>query len=74
MPRDDWKRANNRARYGPGRPREAGAFSKCPKGFKCPDCGGRMVVRVNARAGNLFAGCKKFPECRGTLPYDGAKN
>lgn len=74
MPKDEWRRANNRARFGPSNPKKVSDFTKCPKGFKCPECGGKMIVRVNKKTGNLFAGCKKFPDCRGTLPYESGRN
>jgi restriction system protein len=37
----------------------------------CPRCGSEMVwrkARQGANAGQLFWGCSKFPECRGTRP------
>jgi predicted RNA-binding Zn-ribbon protein involved in translation (DUF1610 family) len=36
---------------------------------KCPTCGGEMVVRTNRQTGEKFLSCKKFPECRGSLPF-----
>lgn len=38
----------------------------------CPKCGGPMVLRRNRTTGEPFWGCKQFPKCRGTLPYNGA--
>ena len=38
-------------------------------GVKCPKCGSMMVPRQNRTNGNMFFGCEKFPECRGTRPY-----
>ena len=37
----------------------------------CPRCGSAMLrreARKGAQAGQLFWGCPKFPECRGTRP------
>lgn len=39
----------------------------------CPQCGGVMEVKVagkGANAGSRFWGCKRFPACKGTRPYD----
>jgi len=38
---------------------------------KCPQCGGPMASRANRSTGQRFWGCKKYPECRGTLNTDG---
>lgn len=32
----------------------------------CPRCGARMVERRNRRNGNLFLGCSRYPDCKGT--------
>lgn len=37
---------------------------------KCPVCSGDMRVAANKTTGNLFFGCKKFPECRGMRPFE----
>jgi hypothetical protein len=34
----------------------------------CPRCASPMAVRQNSQNGNLFLGCSKFPNCRGTAP------
>ncbi len=34
----------------------------------CPKCKSLMVLRTNRGSGESFWGCKRFPECRGTLP------
>lgn len=39
--------------------------------LKCPKCDGPMVSRANGASGQRFWGCKKYPECRGTLNTDG---
>ena len=33
--------------------------------YSCPKCGGPMVKRRN-KDGYIFAGCKKYPNCKGT--------
>ena len=41
----------------------------------CPLCGKPMALRTarkGARAGQQFWGCSGYPECKGTLPYDGS--
>lgn len=40
--------------------------------LECPDCGQSMQWKVT-NAGDIFGGCKNFPVCRATRPYD-AKN
>lgn len=35
--------------------------------YKCPRCGGKLVLRTAGRgvnAGNQFWGCENFPKCR----------
>lgn len=35
--------------------------------YKCPRCGGNLVLRTASRgvnAGNQFWGCENFPKCR----------
>ena len=39
--------------------------------YECPDCGGRMVRRVNKRTQEPFWGCELYPECTGTRPTGG---
>jgi len=36
----------------------------------CPKCDGKMVIRANGTTGDLFFGCKKFPECKGMRSFD----
>ena len=39
----------------------------------CPLCGGALVLRVakfGPKPGSQFAGCKNFPECKYTAPYE----
>ena len=39
----------------------------------CPLCGGALVLRVakfGPKPGSQFYGCKNFPECRYTAPYE----
>lgn len=41
----------------------------------CPTCGGAMALRTarqGKNAGSRFWGCCGYPECRGTLPFDGS--
>ena len=45
---------------------KSGAAKLSPE---CPDCGAKMIKRLATRGqnkGNLFWGCSRFPECRGT--------
>jgi restriction system protein len=38
----------------------------------CPNCGGRMVLRIakrGANQGGQFWGCETFPKCRGMSPF-----
>lgn len=35
---------------------------------KCPNCNGHMVIRKGVHG--KFYGCLKFPNCRGTRPYE----
>jgi hypothetical protein len=42
-----------------------------PEEYKCPDCGSAMIQRKNKQSGNIFYGCKKFPECKGTRDENG---
>ena len=39
--------------------------------LKCPLCKGDMVIRTARATGDLFYGCKKYPDCRGTRNEDG---
>ena len=39
----------------------------------CPLCGGALVLRVakfGPKPGSQFYGCKNFPECKYTAPYE----
>jgi restriction system protein len=43
-----------------------------PKGAPtCPDCSGPMVFRTRRATGDLFYGCARFPDCRGTRSFQG---
>lgn len=42
-----------------------------PENLVCPDCGGRMVSRMNREKQQRFWGCVSFPACRGTRDTDG---
>lgn len=33
---------------------------------ECPECNAPMVMRMNRRNGEQFAGCSNYPRCRGT--------
>jgi hypothetical protein len=35
---------------------------------KCPRCGAPVVSRMNAKNGERFLGCSRYPRCRGTRP------
>lgn len=37
----------------------------------CPECGGPMVSRKRKSDGQVFWGCRKFPDCKGTRNTDG---
>lgn len=39
--------------------------------LKCPECGGRMVSRLNAQTQQRFWGCRTYPTCRGTRNTNG---
>lgn len=41
------------------------------KDFKCPLCGGYMIARSVRATGEFFAGCGKYPECKGTRNLNG---
>ena len=71
MPRDEWGRATQRARYGPVRGKGGGDTARpiyAPT-RACPRCGAVMVLRVNKSSGETFLGCSDFPQCRGTAPH-----
>jgi hypothetical protein len=38
---------------------------------QCPECLGPMVSRKNRTNGEVFWGCKKYPECKGTRDSQG---
>lgn len=42
-----------------------------PENVTCPECHGPMVSRLNKRDNSRFWGCKRYPDCRGTLTVDG---
>ncbi len=69
MPKDDWRKANNRAKYGRAErtPEHAKKYRpKAQKGYACPKCRKGMVVRFNKASGEPFMGCERFPKCNGT--------
>lgn len=35
----------------------------------CHKCGGPLAVRVNARTGTTFGGCRAYPQCKGTISF-----
>jgi ssDNA-binding Zn-finger/Zn-ribbon topoisomerase 1 len=39
--------------------------------YKCPECGGEMLLRTNRQNDQKFWGCKKYPDCRGTRDSSG---
>jgi len=44
---------------------------------QCPKCGGDMMKRVAKQGKNTgfpFWGCKKYPECKGTVDIDANGN
>lgn len=73
MPKDEWRSATQRARYGPigaapsgVKPRPIYAAKR-----KCPKCGSAMVLRNNKATGEAFLGCFTYPACTGTARHDG---
>jgi ssDNA-binding Zn-finger/Zn-ribbon topoisomerase 1 len=42
--------------------------------FKCPACHGEMVPRQARKDGTWFAGCKSYPNCKGTRNMEGVSN
>jgi hypothetical protein len=73
MPRDEWRSANHRAKYG-----HAGApnVPKGPhviEGVRCPKCNSPMVVRKNRFTHDNFFGCSDYPHCDGTRSADCGK-
>ncbi|HAJ22240.1 MAG TPA: nuclease [Rhodospirillaceae bacterium] len=36
------------------------------KAKSCPRCGSTMIERTNAKSGELFLGCRHYPQCTGT--------
>lgn len=42
-----------------------------PEGYDCPDCGSKMKERRNRQNGDVFYGCIKYPDCKGTRDQDG---
>jgi ssDNA-binding Zn-finger/Zn-ribbon topoisomerase 1 len=39
--------------------------------LKCPDCGGKMISRLNKAKQQRFWGCADYPKCKGTRDTDG---
>lgn len=39
--------------------------------LECPKCGARMESRKNRSTGQLFWGCTRYPQCKGTRNTDG---
>lgn len=48
------------------KPSESEPTSSSIAAKDCPLCGNKIVERSNARTGNLFFGCSRFPNCRYT--------
>lgn len=38
---------------------------------ECPECGEAMRERTNRSTGEIFWGCRDYPDCKGTRPFDG---
>ena len=36
----------------------------------CPECNGEVVERRNTYDGTLFLGCRRFPKCRYSRPWE----
>jgi len=39
--------------------------------LKCPECNGDMIQRRNKTNGDIFYGCRKYPNCKGTRDSNG---
>jgi len=39
------------------------SYTELVKGVKCPDCGGKVVMK-KTRRGKMFYGCSNYPECK----------
>lgn len=50
---------------------KATTLGKAEKEFKCPKCGGPMVIKLGKNG--KFLGCKKYPDCDGILSLEGKK-
>ncbi len=37
---------------------------------KCPKCGGGMKIASNPNNGDIFWGCQKYPDCRGSRVFE----
>jgi ssDNA-binding Zn-finger/Zn-ribbon topoisomerase 1 len=37
----------------------------------CPDCGSKMISRLNKSNNQRFWGCSQYPKCKGTRDTDG---
>lgn len=46
-------------------------LGEAPKEFKCPICGGPMVIKLSKTG--KFLSCAKFPECAGARKMDGSE-
>lgn len=62
---------SNRAYTGSGRPEDLP--EEAPKRL-CPQCFGTMRWVRNSNDGSVFAGCRKFPDCRGTRRKEQAQS
>lgn len=54
-------------------PKDVLEKKKKESGKVCPLCGGALVLRVakfGPKPGRQFYGCKNFPECKYTAPYE----
>ena len=52
-------------------PALARPVSNTPVNHKCPKCNSQMLERYNKSSGEMFYGCSRFPDCRGTRQSDG---
>jgi ssDNA-binding Zn-finger/Zn-ribbon topoisomerase 1 len=41
-------------------------------GFQCPKCGAQMALRHSLSSDTYFAGCVRYPNCKGTRHLSGA--
>lgn len=76
MPKDTWRSASHRAKYGPvgklkcktgrKRKRPPKRARRAAASQTCPECSAPMAARLNRKSGKAFLGCTRYPLCKGT--------